>query len=352
MRADDPRAASVAPVRAPLGGDHGLRLGLIGFGRLAQQYYVPALRRIPGIAAIAVADPLPASRAAAAGALGGVACFADAAALLAVEPDAVVVATPPSTHLAFWNTLAARGVPVFMEKPFVLRGELARAARGPDVEPLLMIDFNRRFWPPYVRFAELVHAGAVGTLRTIEFTLHVDVASWCTVTAHRLAAGEGGVLYDLGSQALDVACAIAGAEPARIVAHGTSRRWTCDHLYLEAELATGVHVVCDLAYETRTFERVVAVGTGGTLALPDPNMRLHVIRADGPLARARRRVADVATLGYYGVRRGRSMGRASIEAALARFVAAAASGAPFTPGFADAARSTAWLDDAHVEVGP
>lgn len=343
---------NAAPGRAPRGQGHGLRLGVIGFGRLAQQYYVPALQRRHGIADIVVADPLPASRAAAARALAPVRCFAEVEALLATRPDAVVVATPPSTHLALWNTLADRGIPVLMEKPFLLRGELARAARGANVEALLMIDFNRRFWPPYVKLAELVRQGAIGALETVEIGLHVDVTPWCRVTAHRLAAGEGGVLYDLGSQALDLACTVAGSEPTRLIAHGSSRRWTYDHIRLDAELANGARVRCDLAYETPTFERVDAVGGAGRLTLADPNMRLHLNPPRGAVARARRRVGDVATLGYYGLRRAHSMARASIATALDRFVAAAASGAPFSPGFADAARNAAWLEQVRLEVRP
>lgn len=345
-------APATATVRGARGGAGGIRLGIVGFGRVAQLYYAPALRRIAGLAAIAVADPLPASRAAAVAALGPVRVFSDAGALLATEPDAVVVATPPSSHLALWNTLAARGLPVLMEKPFVLRGELVRAAHGPEVEPLLMINFNRRFWPAYATLAGMVRDGALGTVRSVEVTLHVDVEPWCAVTSHRLAADEGGVLYDLGSQALDVACTIAGAEPATIAGRGTSRRWTCDHLRLEGELTTGARVVCDLAYAARTCERMAVVGSTATARLADPNMRVHLVRRDDATARAARRAADVATLAYFALRRDRSMARATIATALETFVAGVASGAAFTPGFADAARNAAWLERTHVEVGP
>jgi predicted dehydrogenase len=262
------------------------------------------------------------------------------------------VATPPSSHLALWNELAARGIPVLMEKPFVLRGELERAARGPDVEPLLMINFNRRFWTPYVRLADLARGGAIGALRTVEVALHVDIAPWCTVTTHRLSADEGGVLYDLGSQALDLVAGIAGTEPVRILARGSSRRWTCDHVRLEVDLAGGIRAVCDLAYEPRTSERVTAVGERGTLVLADPNMALHRVDAGGAALRARRRAADLATVAYYAVRRGRSMARHSITAALASFVTAVRSGAPFSPGFADAVRNAAWLESTRLEVEP
>jgi predicted dehydrogenase len=42
-----------------------LRLGIIGFGRLAQNYYVPAFRRLSQGQVVAIADPLPVRQAAA-----------------------------------------------------------------------------------------------------------------------------------------------------------------------------------------------------------------------------------------------------------------------------------------------
>jgi predicted dehydrogenase len=40
------------------------QVGIVGFGRLPQDYYTPALRNLSGVAVAGVADPLPASRAA------------------------------------------------------------------------------------------------------------------------------------------------------------------------------------------------------------------------------------------------------------------------------------------------
>jgi predicted dehydrogenase len=42
-----------------------LRLGIIGFGRLPHNYYVPAFRRLSQGQVVAIADPLPVRQAAA-----------------------------------------------------------------------------------------------------------------------------------------------------------------------------------------------------------------------------------------------------------------------------------------------
>ena len=46
-----------------------LRIGLVGFGRLARDYYLPAFRTLDGCRLVGIADPLPASRAAASASL-------------------------------------------------------------------------------------------------------------------------------------------------------------------------------------------------------------------------------------------------------------------------------------------
>lgn len=51
-------------------------------------------------------------------------------------------------------------------------------------------------------------------------------------------------------------------------------------------------------------------------------------------------------LAYRGVRRGRSMARYSLQAALAAFLRAVRRGDEFSPGFEDAAKNTKWLEAA------
>jgi len=52
-----------------------------------------------------------------------------------------------------------------MEKPFVLEGELPAVEQTAAAAALLMVDFNRRFWPLYRKMGEMLRAGAVGRPR-------------------------------------------------------------------------------------------------------------------------------------------------------------------------------------------
>ena len=63
-----------------------LQIGIVGFGRLAQNYYVPALRQMERQFEICVADPLEGSRIAATRAFAGTRTYADYRQLLENEP--------------------------------------------------------------------------------------------------------------------------------------------------------------------------------------------------------------------------------------------------------------------------
>lgn len=319
-----------------------LRIGIVGFGRLVREYYVPALSRLRGISTIAVADPLVESRAAAQARLPAATTHAGHETVLDMEPDALLVASPPASHLQIWNDASRAGVPVFMEKPFVLAADMPRARGTPEARRLLMLDFNRRFWPTYRHLRERLREGGLGRIESVELTLHVDLSAWCRVTTHRLDPGEGGLLYDLGSQMLDLAGWLLPDRPMTISAQAWTRRWPDDHMWLRLRDGSGTNVTCDIRYGNRTREGIVVRGTSGGLRLDDPNMALH--EAGGEVgARPLDRGRDLLLLGYRGVRRSRSMARHSIAAALAAFFDAVRAGACFQPDFRAAARNVAWL---------
>jgi predicted dehydrogenase len=323
-----------------------LRIGVAGFGRLAREYYLPALRTIPGARVVAVADPLPESRAAAAERLASLDLYPDPSAMLErANLDALLVASPPSSHLSIWKDAAARGLAVFLEKPFVLSAQLPQLDHvNPSAR--LMLDFNRRFWPTYQRVGELVRTGALGKPVEVDFLLHLDVLSWSTVTRHRLAPEEGGILHDLGGHAIDLASDLLRREPETVAAEAASRRWPNDHLRLALAFADGSAFRCELAYGNRTRERLSILGPRGRLHLADPNMAIHVERNGTRGLGIAARCVDGAIFGYRALRRDRTMSRSSIRRALTSFVRALREDTPFSPGFEDAVRNALWVEAA------
>ena len=131
-----PRRRGPAPGPVP----DELRLGLVGCGRLAEVGYLPALARVTRFRLVAVADPDPVRRAAAA---PGVDAYGSAEELLAAAAvDAVGVASPVQTHLAAARAAAAAGVTALVEKPPVRDVAEARALAELRPTPRLAADYR------------------------------------------------------------------------------------------------------------------------------------------------------------------------------------------------------------------
>ena len=320
-----------------------LQLAVVGFGRLGRDYYLPALRMLGGVRVVAVVDPLLESRRSAAERLPEAEIYADHHLMLdAMRLDGVLVVSPPSTHLEIWTATTGHGIPTFVEKPLVLSSQLSRLETQAQ-NPRVMIDFNRRFWPTYNRARDLLRQGVLGMPVRFEFTLHLNVPRWSSVTRHRLDPNEGGVLQDLGCHAIDLAIQIIGEEPDTVAAVTTTQQWTGDRLELRLVFPSGSSANCDLAYGDRTRERLVVCGPQGRLRLEEPNMALHVEQEGARQLPVVAWLRDGAQLGYRGLRRSQSMGQASIRNALAAFLYCLKSSAPFAPGYVDGVRNAMWV---------
>ncbi len=327
--------------------DTEIRLGLIGFGALAERYYTPALRRLPSVSLTVIADPHASRRSIAAALFPLARTYVDYRDMLAREEvDGILVAAPPTSHLSIWNDASRMGLPVFMEKPFLLRGELARAENSIQARRLLMINFNRRFWPVYQRMGALARGGSIGELKSAEMIFQVDPIKWRAATPYRLSSNEGGVLYDLGSHAIDLIPNILREKPARVMAKTWSRRWESDQIELNLELNSGFMFRCSLAYQSPAQERIVIHGSEGGLCMDDPNMNLYLINKGATGRGLAGRCHDILTIGYRALRRDHSMLRYSIHASLGAFFGALRIRGAFSPGFDDAANNVIWLEAA------
>ncbi|MCC6791752.1 MAG: Gfo/Idh/MocA family oxidoreductase [Thermomicrobiales bacterium] len=87
-------------------------------------------------------------------------------ALTGVETDAVLVVTPPETHLAVAAAALRAGKHVLVEKPLAPTLEEARAAvrEADDAGRILMVSQNYRFRPAARAIQRLVREGAIGPL--------------------------------------------------------------------------------------------------------------------------------------------------------------------------------------------
>lgn len=328
-----------------------LQIGIVGFGRLAQNYYVPALRQMGRQFEICVADPLEGSRTAATRAFAGTRTYADYRQLLENEPlHAVLVAAPPSKHLEIWHAISRRDLPVFMEKPFLLSDELEQIDTEDPAWQKLMINFNRRFWPPYRSLGQHVADGSLGRIKCARFVLNVNVQKWSKVSNHRAQTGEGGVLYDLGSQVLDLALVTFGQQPVEIQARRSGKGVLDERIDMTFRFPDGLIVDCNLAYGARNQESVMIKGEKATLQLRDPNFLAWVERNPSLSGRLARFAAERAALAYRGFFRSRSMLRYSVSASLEAFFETLGTSRPFSPGFEDALRVARYTKAAAVSM--
>jgi nucleoside-diphosphate-sugar epimerase/predicted dehydrogenase len=115
----------------------------------------------------------------------GSTAFDDVADLLRLELDAVHVLTPPSTHAEVATTALEHGVHVLVEKPMATTRVAAERMHDAATRAgrMLCVDHNRLFDPPIVRAQQLVAAGAIGRLLSVEAYQGVNAQEGGTETA-------------------------------------------------------------------------------------------------------------------------------------------------------------------------
>jgi predicted dehydrogenase len=161
-----------------------LKVGIVGGGLITQVEHLPNLLAMPDRFRVAgVADPSAAVRAHLAERYG-VATVETAKALLDLDLDAVVVATPDAYHSEIIVMALARGLHVFTEKPLCYTAadaERIRVARD-QAGRVVQVGYMKRFDPAYLALLELLKAQR-GPLRAVTVDV-VDSDAWAYV-AHR-----------------------------------------------------------------------------------------------------------------------------------------------------------------------
>jgi len=193
--------------------------GVLGTSRIGVDKVVPAMQRSPlcDIHAIASRDA-PKARATA-GRLGIARAYDSYEALLA-DPDIEAIYNPLPNHMHIeWSMRALEaGKHVLCEKPIALNAEgvapliETRDRTGLVVEEAFMV----RDHPQWRRVRELLDAGRVGELRTVQiaYTYHnIDPDD----IRNKPETGGGG-LYDIGCYACAIARLIFDDEPLRAMA--------------------------------------------------------------------------------------------------------------------------------------
>lgn len=199
-----------------------VRLGIIGLGFMGQFHARHILDgRIPRLRLAAVADSDPARL----GMFKHIAGFSNDRALITSGlVDAVLIATPHYFHTETGIAALRAGLHVLVEKPIsVQRADCERLIAAHTNRRLVFAAMlNQRSDPLYAKLRELVHGGALGDIRRVQWT----ATNWFRPHAYYAQsawratwAGEGGgVLLNQCPHNLDLFSWIFG-QPKRVRGH-------------------------------------------------------------------------------------------------------------------------------------
>ncbi|MER6946318.1 Gfo/Idh/MocA family oxidoreductase [Nonomuraea sp. NPDC000554] len=180
-----------------------MRVGLLGLGRIGA-FHAATLAAHPLVDELIVADPV---RTSPHGRPGD-----------PFDADAVVIATPTSTHAELLTRACKLGVKVFCEKP-VAGGvretiEVLEAGAGTFVQ----IGFQRRFDAGYVQAAVALGGGELGELHRV----HLLTADPAPPPAEYIPM-SGGIYRDCHIHDFDILRWVTGREVVSVYATGANR---------------------------------------------------------------------------------------------------------------------------------
>jgi predicted dehydrogenase len=186
--------------------------------------------------------------------------------------DFVYIPLPNHLHLEYIKKTADAGKPILCEKPLCLNAKDAAEAAGycEKKKIPLMEAFMYRFHPQWVRAAEIVKCGELGTVMSTAGVFSYDNKDGKNIR-NILEAG-GGAILDIGCYTVSTARLLMQAEPQRVVAAIKRDPVFKTDAFVSALLDFGDGRVSTFTVSTQFFpwQRVRATGTGGTLAVEVP----------------------------------------------------------------------------------
>jgi len=191
-----------------------LKLGIIGAGRIGKVHTATLVQSVPSAVVVALADINPDSANELANTFGIPAVFKNYMDVINhPEVEAIVICSPTDTHAKYIIDAAKAGKHIFCEKPVdlsleVIKGALkAVAAAGVK----LMVGFNRRFDPNFMKIKQLVVEGKIGDPHILKITSR-DPAP----PPAEYSAVSGGMFMDMTIHDFDMARYIAGSEVTEV----------------------------------------------------------------------------------------------------------------------------------------
>jgi predicted dehydrogenase len=233
-----------------------LDLAIVGCGRVVERYHVPALARTPEWNLVGACDPRIDRREWIRRRFARIHVAESITGLLeGCRPDAVLVATPPSTHCAMVLRALETGVHVLVEKPMALTAPEAdlMCAMSLRVRKRLGVGFSRRFRRTYLELRERLAPLPPREVQWMRFDLVGNAAAWKTVVDF---LGDdrrgGGVLDDLASHQMDLLPWLVRARVSRVRARPRSAdEASSKSIVYELEFEDGLSALCRAGHDRK-----------------------------------------------------------------------------------------------------
>ncbi|HWP46794.1 MAG TPA: Gfo/Idh/MocA family oxidoreductase [Candidatus Limnocylindrales bacterium] len=249
-----------------------IRIAVIGCGRIAQTH-LQACQEASMLELVAVCDINNVVAQSVKEAFGCRKAYDDYRKMLESEKlDAVIICTPPSSHVTIACDAIGYGLHVLCEKPFATRLEdaLKMVAYAEKQDRLIMMASKFRFSEDVIKARGIIQSGILGNIILYEnvFCSKVNMAGrW---NAMREISG-GGVLIDNGSHAVDIARFLVGPIVSVQTQHGIQVQpievEDTSRFYFQTE--SGVLGIIDLSWSIyKDSDTYIGVyGTEGTLSI-------------------------------------------------------------------------------------
>jgi scyllo-inositol 2-dehydrogenase (NADP+) len=134
------------------------------------------------------------------------------------RPDAIIIATPTSTHFACAQYALERDIHLFIEKPLTLSSAESRALSELAIKRrrINQVGFHNRFIGTFQEAQRLVRAGALGKISNVHGSAFGQVVVKEQNRTWRASKSDGGgCLHDYASHVIDLLNFLVGP-PARV----------------------------------------------------------------------------------------------------------------------------------------
>jgi myo-inositol 2-dehydrogenase/D-chiro-inositol 1-dehydrogenase len=191
-----------------------LKLGVIGTGRIGKVHIATLVQSVPQAEVVAVAD-LNIQSATEVAKSFGIGAVYDSHSNIINDPEieAVIICSSTDTHAKYIVEAARAGKHIFCEKPVDLSLDIIQAAidavRTAGVK--LMVGFNRRFDPNFMKIRKLISEGRIGDPHILKITSR-DPAP----PPAEYSAVSGGMFMDMTIHDFDMARYIVRSEVTEV----------------------------------------------------------------------------------------------------------------------------------------